>query len=498
MSSHPALLSTIGLLLAAIWGMSAKTVVKRISDLNTCPLWRETLKFLFIPGFAKSGTTYLYDQLAALHGQINAPTRKEIGAFKLDMSLERFLNYYPNRDDGKIYLDATPDYLLPNSPAIDDIKRVLDGHDIKILICVRSPISRAYSQYLHNIRLAWRVGVAPFPFYDPRIISSFIFAQAPLVAHTQNLFGVENVFGFTAGERDSELPQGIRDHIGLGAAWALDPRGEQYSGGWMPEVYFDAREPLLIENSGELFELPRGTLMISMGEESFLKFNFPVTLGERLVRNASTWTRICEPCNFGAAADVIFEDYLETCQLLGITLRKNDDRSPLFARRPPPLPTKVSALLRRVGSVGDTVGDLLRGERPIRPIICGPDVIKIRKEIDALYAGITNRGISNATPAEVNVFNYALVEALDAAIAILGPDPEYVQEFILTCFVTGQGPRAVNALKEHPEYRGILDVALIAEKAAYFRPVIGDAAFREIVDLAVAGQISPFVSKGSY
>jgi len=105
------------------------------------------MKFLIIPGFAKSGTTFLYEQLAKSGAPINLPKRKEVDFFRNGKSLEGYLEQFQTTDPDKVFLDASPLYGLPNSNTAATIKKVLKKHDVKFVFCLRESLSRAYSQF---------------------------------------------------------------------------------------------------------------------------------------------------------------------------------------------------------------------------------------------------------------------------------------------------------------------------------------------------------------
>ena len=120
-----------------------------------------------IVGTAKAGTTSLYYYLKE-HPEIYlSPTRKELrffsgmrGDFKgpkdeavnksITKSLEEYRQFFLNVTDEKAIGDISPDYLYYYSTAVKNIKKYLK--DPKIIIVLRNPVDRAFSQYLHFLR----------------------------------------------------------------------------------------------------------------------------------------------------------------------------------------------------------------------------------------------------------------------------------------------------------------------------------------------------------
>ncbi len=121
-----------------------------------------------IAGFPKSGTTSLFAYLSK-HPEIYIPHRKEMNYFsnpiireltgggKGDIVVENsqinnwedYLNYYKNVNNEKAIGDASPSYI--NFPScFKEIKSKLG--DPKIIVLLRDPVKRTYSNYLHLFR----------------------------------------------------------------------------------------------------------------------------------------------------------------------------------------------------------------------------------------------------------------------------------------------------------------------------------------------------------
>jgi hypothetical protein len=125
-------------------------------------------KFLIV-GAAKSGTTSLFNYLNQ-HPDVYIPQVKECRFFS---QLSNNFNglgaeFYANSGitDEKEYFhlfeeckdkvcgDISNDYLYYYEKSIINIKKYLDD-DVKIVIILRNPVDRAYSNYIHHIRDGW-------------------------------------------------------------------------------------------------------------------------------------------------------------------------------------------------------------------------------------------------------------------------------------------------------------------------------------------------------
>jgi len=136
--------------------------------------------FLII-GSQKSGTTSLFHVLRQ-HPQVFMPERKEVNFFFLQQKYRRGSEYYqgyfaPAPPDALAVGEASPGYIChPDTPA--RIHQLLPN--ARLILTVRNPIDRAYSQYWDNRRslsepltFAQVVDVALEPTYHPGRLGYF-------------------------------------------------------------------------------------------------------------------------------------------------------------------------------------------------------------------------------------------------------------------------------------------------------------------------------------
>jgi len=122
-----------------------------------------------VVGAAKSGTTSLFHYLNQ-HPEIYIPEVKECRFFS---QLPKNFNglgaeFFPNSGitdkdeyfklfegfEDKVCGDISNDYLYYYEDSIKNIKKYL-GDEVKIIIILRNPIDRAYSNYMHAVRDDW-------------------------------------------------------------------------------------------------------------------------------------------------------------------------------------------------------------------------------------------------------------------------------------------------------------------------------------------------------
>jgi len=119
-----------------------------------------------IVGAAKSGTTSLYFYLKE-HPQIFMPENKEPWFFSfmdnptqfkspdslggMISNIQTYISLFEDADDDQIIGEASPSYLYTYETSINNIKKVYGKRykDLKIIILLRNPVDRAFSQYQH-------------------------------------------------------------------------------------------------------------------------------------------------------------------------------------------------------------------------------------------------------------------------------------------------------------------------------------------------------------
>jgi len=116
----------------------------------------------FVVGAQKAGTTSLHDWLAQ-QPDVCLPTLKETHYFSHDQRYEKGLDWYmrqfPRCADGSVVGEVDPEYMY-HACAPERIAEVCP--EAKIVFILRSPLERAYSQYLMSVRR----GLERLSFYD--------------------------------------------------------------------------------------------------------------------------------------------------------------------------------------------------------------------------------------------------------------------------------------------------------------------------------------------
>jgi hypothetical protein len=128
------------------------------------------MKNVICPGFAKSGTTFLHNVFSLNERFLVPIKRKEIKYFlkakkpDLDDYLSNFIkptNFTDSSAGSKILFEASPPMM--SSGVFKRAKRSLISAkkvvpDAKIVLCIRNPIERAFSRYIHLLDMFSRFG----------------------------------------------------------------------------------------------------------------------------------------------------------------------------------------------------------------------------------------------------------------------------------------------------------------------------------------------------
>lgn len=106
---------------------------------------------LLIVGTQRGGTSSLYRYLGR-HPSVEPSIRKEVDFFSVRFGegVNWYRAHFPMRFPSRFTFEATPDYLL-HPLAAERAHRVVP--EAKVIVMLRDPVQRAYSQYQHNRRL---------------------------------------------------------------------------------------------------------------------------------------------------------------------------------------------------------------------------------------------------------------------------------------------------------------------------------------------------------
>jgi len=122
---------------------------------------------LFILGAQKSGTTSLFNYLHQCSNNLAIPNQKELYFFSERVEngwgLDDYHCCFPMSCKNKILAEATPDYLFYHKTA----ERIAKYNPAaKLIVILRDPVDRAYSQYCFQNFTKKTVAYDPLSFHD--------------------------------------------------------------------------------------------------------------------------------------------------------------------------------------------------------------------------------------------------------------------------------------------------------------------------------------------
>jgi len=126
---------------------------RRLGHAALRALWSIDIKgrgpsFLII-GAQKAGTTFLHN-VVGNHPKLRRPATKEVAfyTYRFARGMRFYRSHFPKCGPGYMSFESTADYLF--HPLVPQrIKDTLP--DVKLIICLREPVSRAISHYGHSV-----------------------------------------------------------------------------------------------------------------------------------------------------------------------------------------------------------------------------------------------------------------------------------------------------------------------------------------------------------
>lgn len=418
------------------------------------------MKFLIIPGYAKSGTTFLFEQLAASGAPINMPKRKEVDYFRSAESLEGYLDQFETQDPDKVFLDASPLYGLPGNDVANKIKKTLKGHDVKFIFCLRDPLSRAYSHYMHDISTHFFLYAhGPYSFYSPSVLRKYFHPLSPSIREFSKAFGKSNVSGFGFKSTGPKLRDDVLDFLSLPKDWELDFNVNPALGGSIPRIYFDTDRYLTVRSGKELYALPPHTLLLANIRYQQFRPDFPSHIAKLLLKNAASWDRQFDPEFLGPSTKPVREDYLRCFDALGIDREDIKPPKKINANEPPALSPEICQKMEKLGTISATLVDNFRPQ---------PKTTLLKKSKNRPANVATDK--HKALPDIIRTVNEMQGKstgkralAYQDALAELGPAPDYVRGYLRHLIQLGDADNILKYLKQNPNIGRYISFKLMLE-----------------------------------
>ncbi|WP_372620497.1 FkbM family methyltransferase [Falsiroseomonas sp.] len=280
-------------------------------------------RHLVIPGLAKAGTTFLFEQLAAQPALFGRAREKEIGYFSRPGAVTRedYLALFPEADRGRILLDASPAYIQNRPDTARRLREALAGDRVDVVILLRDPIDALFSHYLHDLkstigRPSW-IAERPesYALSEEAVLARYLRPRAAAVEAFKDVFG-ERCRGFhMAALFDGTAQAALGAMLGVELR-GFDTRRVANRGGFVPGYVYGGAEGVAYRQGGQAWHVPPGTLVFVAEERSELHPDMPGDAAEALIRLGASFTaEIVLPA---ATLQPVVEDYLAMCRTLGL------------------------------------------------------------------------------------------------------------------------------------------------------------------------------------
>lgn len=296
---------------------------------------------LIIPGMAKAATTFLHHALGGQDGWC-ATREKEIGFFRepsASVTRSDYLGHF-DQPDASILLDADPQYLTAHTSVFKRVERIL-GRDVRYLFCLRDPVQRAFSHYLHDLKSRQAI------FRNQRLgrdMSGSFWAEDNMAAYLTGfstsiqaaLNSTDQVPLSFVYEEDMVQLDSFAARLG---AW-LDcpvPRlsaGTRHNpGGWMPRYAYHPNRETEIYQDGVHYRLPARALLLFNNADSRVWFDVPEDRGAMALVSAASWTAALSAEDNERLFEQFFaEDQARIEDLLCVDLGRVRQSGPITAR----------------------------------------------------------------------------------------------------------------------------------------------------------------------
>lgn len=324
------------------------------------------MKFLIIPGMAKAGTTYLFDQLS-INPEFIPTKRKEVSYLTHSRSLDGYLSLFTDSTkESKVYLDASPQYLTRGAGAINNMEVAFKGFEVTFLIGLREPFGKIFSHYLHDLK-------SHVSFFDIRdylqldhgiyglnCLKKYLVRHAPSTARIGEVFGKESILGFSIKRSIDTLNESNLLETRLGLSSKITLKKESYSnrGGWIPRVIYHSSRHVEVVVDGVVYAIPPRALLVINGNHSRYEEDFNAEEAALLQRASQYWNHEFHPELLGDAYQIILDDYrcvLDHCGCPELF----DEPKAVYRATAPLLDEGIATQLTRVADVSTDASSIL-------------------------------------------------------------------------------------------------------------------------------------------
>lgn len=400
-------------------------------------------KHLIVPGMAKSGTTFLWDQLVNRTETVNYYSKKEMGYLLVKDDYEGYLNQFDRVEEGKVYLDATPEYSDNYKAFSKNAGVALKNCDTQLIFCLRDPVARAFSHYRHDMNTHfWMTVMGDYSFHTEGALRRYLRPFLPIVTAFKNAFGTERVHGYTFKQVKDKLPAPVLEQLGLPKNWTLDLSINPALGGGLPRVIYDPVRPVTIEQDGVYYRLPAKTLLVSSTVHMYIRHDFPADIAEKIMTHAANWTQSFDRAVFKDSWNMIEDDYAGAMEALDLKAEPLAREGLIGYKHTMPIPPRVLEQLEKVDTAETIAGkiyetadaDWTSGNEDI-----ADEHIVLPGQIEKIQRVFKQQGNLPERIFELKRTNEQF-----------GPVLQFLTSYVVMQISLGKGDEAVRILRHHP------------------------------------------------
>lgn len=319
------------------------------------------MRLLVSPGLPRSGTTYLFEQLAHRNRLLfNIPLEKETNFFEQHADKKTFLKMFRNYQSDRYFVDYTPSYLISRGNPIKNILR-MDACEKKIIVHLRNPVDQIFAHYLHDIKshIAKRqygdqVGRILF---DPSVIKKYLAKRASALKILTSELGIENILVINFHkdlQSTDKLTEKVSRFLGLDLLEFADQVVSP--GGWLPYYVYGGMSGASVASGSKVYRVAKGDLLLVDGHETCLWHGVSPQAAYELILGSATWTRELSSEQFDILYNELHEDWLNVLSTLNQREESYQMSGPLTAKSAP-LPTGFAAELEVLSDLGTLIRD---------------------------------------------------------------------------------------------------------------------------------------------
>lgn len=316
-------------------------------------------RFLIVVGLPKAGTTFLYAQAAKRPDRFALPVGdKEVDFFRRSDQIDTYLGLFDGgAAGGRVYVDASPRYIDDLDLSLGNMTRALAGHDVRIVVCLRDPLERAYSHYLHDVAMHQKInGHADYAFWSPTVMAKYLIQLEPRIARLQEVFGADRVHGFAFGTDMTRFEAMLRGFAGLEPEWSLNISENPAPGFTCPQCYYNGDHDMEVPLQGGIHILPAGHLLVVNRAFSIYRPNIHRPLAEQIVLRQASLTRQFDTAMLSDATRArIYDDTAAAARRLGLEMPLDPAPRVLQAQTSDNLPAEILDQLRPLCSFEEAV-----------------------------------------------------------------------------------------------------------------------------------------------